>query len=367
MRDQTSPTTLPFGQALYSDAGFATLGRVLERITGQFYNEALRSILVEPLGLNSSTTIEPANRDLNAMILPGSLRESSWGLDSQISAPSGGVYSNNADLRRLGMSILHSELLTPTETREWMKPRAGLSSLTGLVGAPWEISRLVLPVTSNSTRTRISDLYTKPGGQSGYGTVFALSPDHGIGFSVLLAGPDSPGDRWPLRAAVGEAFVVAAEWAAAENAADNLSGTFVDENLRGTNLTLSVDSDHPGLGLHSLFYNGIDYRSLILEPSGSLLGADVSVRLYPSGPERMTAMNSKTVAFRAVAQILPISPRAAVEGGKGLFDDSCVSWTTTGFFKSAAGYGSDEFFFEIVDGRLERVKIPVLDITMNRA
>lgn len=369
MRDHNSPTTPPFGEALYSDAGFAILGQVLERVTGQSYNNALQSVLAEPLGLGSSTTFEPTGSDLNAVVLPGSASVSSWGFDNQISAPSGGVYSNNADLRRLGTSILNSELLDPTQTRQWMKPRAGVSSLSWLVGEPWEINRLALPVTSNSTRTRISDLYTKTGGQSGYSAVFALSPDHGIGFSVLLAGPYSNSDRWALRAAVGEAFIVAAEWSAAENAAQNLAGTFVDEKAQGTNLTLSVDANHPGLGLRSFYYEDVESKSLIADPTGSLIkaGVDVSARLYPAGLETRTAKDSKQVAFRCAVQTLPIEPPAVgVDGRTGLFDDSCTVWLDVGFYKSADGYGVDEFFFEIVNGRLEKVFFPALELEMTR-
>lgn len=370
MRDQSSPVNSPFGEALYSDAGFGILGRVLERVTGQSYNEALQSILAEPLSLKSSTTFEPSGEDINAVILPGSLAVSSWGFDDQITAPSGGVYSTNADLRRLGTSILNSELLSPTQIHEWMKPRAGVSSLSWLVGAPWEINRLALPVTANSTRTRISDLYTKTGGQNGYSANFALSPDHGIGFSVLLAGPYSNADRWALRATIGEAFVVAAEWAAAENAAQNLAGTFVEEKVPGTNLTLSVDANHPGLGIKSLYINNVESKSFILDPTGSLekAGVDVSARLYPAGLETTTAQDTKQIAFRCAAQTLPIEPPApGIDSRQSLFDDSCTTWLDVGFFKAANGYGIDQFFLETVNGRLEKVSIPAVDIVMTRA
>lgn len=59
---------------------------------------------------------------------------------------SGGVYATLADLRRLGLSILHSELLDSDSTRLWMGPRSFTSALTVALDAPWEINRLPLPL-----------------------------------------------------------------------------------------------------------------------------------------------------------------------------------------------------------------------------
>lgn len=87
MKDKKHPVALPFRASLYSDAGFALLGVVLQRITGLTYNDAVQAALAAPLGLNSSTTFEPNGHDVNALILPGSPAESSWGFDNQVTAP----------------------------------------------------------------------------------------------------------------------------------------------------------------------------------------------------------------------------------------------------------------------------------------
>jgi hypothetical protein len=144
-----------------------------------------------------------------------------------------------------------------------MNSRAGTSSLTTSVGAPWEIYRLALTISANSTRTRISDLYTKLGGQAGYSAITALSPDYGLGFTILLAGANSVSDRIPLRDVVGQTFLPAAQHAAYENAQRRYTGVFVDTSINGTNLTLSVDEDEPGLGLKSVYVDDIPYRSAL--------------------------------------------------------------------------------------------------------
>ncbi|KAJ3525903.1 hypothetical protein NM208_g11436 [Fusarium decemcellulare] len=342
MKDKKRPVTLPFQASIYSDAGFAILGVVLQRITGLSYNEAIQSVLAGPLGLNSTTSTEPKDKDVNALILPGSAEESSWGFDNQVTAPSGGIYSNNADLRTTGLSILHSQLLSPASTRQWMKPLGGTASLTNSVGAPWEINRLSLPISPGSNRTRISDLYTKLGGNAGYAAVFALSPDHGIGFSVLVAGPT--------------------EHAAVENAALNYAATFADDSDPSSNLTLTVDKDRPGLGLESWNVNGTDWRSNLTLPGlDPLPSSSFTVRLYPMGATSQTNSSSEQISFRAVPQIRPIAPRSAVEGGQGLFDNGCETWFSVGFWDSI-----DEFVFDVVDGRVVSVENAITQQVLKR-
>ncbi|RGP72913.1 hypothetical protein FLONG3_6551 [Fusarium longipes] len=358
MKEKKRPVTLPYEVPVYSDGGFAMLGGVLQRLTGLPYNDALQKILGEPLGLNSSGSVEPKGKDRNVLAIPGPPEVSSWGQDKQVIAGTGGVYSNGADLRKLGLSILNHDLLTSAQTRRWLKPQGNTASLTTSVGAPWEINRLTLPVSPNSNRTRISDIYTKLGGNSGYAAVIALSPDHGIGFSVLTAGLGAVPARIPLRNAVGTAFITAAEHAGWENAKKTYPGTFVDESRNGSNVTITVDEGQPGLGLESFYINGSEWRANLTFPgSDPVYGDDILVRLYPIGAEAVSG-STKLISYRAVPQFKPIGPRSAVEGGEGLFDDSCTAWESVGFW----GDG-DDFTFKVVDGKAVSVtNLAIVDL-----
>lgn len=239
-----------------------------------------------------------------------------------------------------------------------MKPRSGTGSLVELVGAPWEITRLMIPVSPASNRTRVCDLYLKAGGNGDYTSVIALSPDHGLGYSILVAGSTATDARWPIRDALGETFVPAAEYAAAQNARDNLSGTFVSNSSGGTNITLTVDDDEPGLGLESFFVNGED-----------TLGNAVA-RLYPTGlyadgtslAYQYKVGGTILTSHRMIAMTPPLPPRAAVEGGRGgdLFDHSFV-WQGVDFLGPL-----DEFILEIVNGSLTRIMAPYYDLVFNR-
>lgn len=95
----------------------------------------------------------------------------------------GGIYSTTNDLFALDRSILSYTLFSPNTTRGWMKPTTHTSSLTGSVGRPWEICRLVLPQPDD----RVTDIYTKSGSLGLYTSVLALLPDYRVGFVALAA------------------------------------------------------------------------------------------------------------------------------------------------------------------------------------
>ncbi|KAJ5674772.1 uncharacterized protein N7477_004706, partial [Penicillium maclennaniae] len=357
MRDEKMPVISPFRNAMYSDGGFAILGQVLARLSGQNYTDAVQDILFEPLGLKGTSTKAPTGKGINAIDRSIIDKTSAWGLDSEIVASTGSLYSNGADLRTAGLSILNSELLSSATTSEWLKPRSGTGSLVELVGAPWEISRLEIPVTLRSNRTRISDLYTKAGGNGDYTAIFALSPDHGIGYSILVAGATATPARWPLRDTVGETFIPAAEHAAAENAKLNLAGKFVDENSPDTNLTLTVDEGRPGLGLASFWVkgvNGCDSPHWRLYPTGLYSCSRSLSSLYRS-------KGTMRVAHRLAEPEPPMKPRAAVEGGNGGVFDNSFTWMSVDFDGPV-----DEFVFNLIDGKLASVELPIAGFVLKR-
>ncbi|OQE25597.1 hypothetical protein PENSTE_c006G07157 [Penicillium steckii] len=360
-REKRLPVVAPYHSAIYSDGGFAILGQVLAKLSGKSVPDAFEDILWKPLGMNSTSTTVPKGSDINAMDRArlGLGLKTSWGQDLEIVASTGSIYSSTADLRRAGLSILNSELLSGPTTSQWMKPRSGTGSLVELVGAPWEISRLEIPATPGSNRTRISDLYIKGGGNRDYTAIFALSPDQGIGYSILVGGPpeEATPARWPLRDLVGETFIPAAEYAAAENAYRNLAGTFVDQSGSGSNITLTVDRGHAGLGVKSLWLDGKDNRN------------GTHVRLFPTGLNSISKSlsslykkeGSMRIAHRSVSPMSPIESRADVEGGHGGLFDKSFTWMDVD-----SDGGEDLFILNLKDGEVDSVEYPLFDLVMKR-
>lgn len=81
------PVAPIFGTALYSDQAYGILTRVLERLTGLTYDEAIRSILAEPLGLNDTSAVVPEEGEVNGFARPGVPGiDTAWGFDNVLIA-----------------------------------------------------------------------------------------------------------------------------------------------------------------------------------------------------------------------------------------------------------------------------------------
>jgi hypothetical protein len=160
---------------------------------------------------------------------------------------------------------------------------------------------------------------------------------------------------------VATVFIPAAEHVAFENAALNYAGTFADPGNATSNLTLTVDADKPGLGLSSFFVDNVNWLSNITQPTLEANSNLFSFRLYPSGIEYPTSSSNGIMkTFNAVAGAAAPAPRAAVEGGVGLFDNGCQAWQSLGFFTTS------EFELEVVEGRVESVRHVDANVTMRR-
>ena len=89
--------------------------------------------------------------------------------------------------------------------------------------------------------TRIVDLYTKDGDLGGYSSLLTLSPDHGMGFALMLSSSPSSTTRNQVLVAIGDLvtqiMVPAFEAAAREEATANFAGTYI-------NSTSGMQLDH---------------------------------------------------------------------------------------------------------------------------
>ncbi|GGD89215.1 serine hydrolase domain-containing protein [Paenibacillus nasutitermitis] len=128
----------PPGMAIsYSSVGYNVLGRIIEVVTGQTWDDALKDRLCTPLGLNSTVTLpEDVLRFQSAMGhlgLPGQDPEPcpTWNSLPRSAGPYGGVLcATSADVVRLakmhidggtalnGTRVLDSETVTAMQTRE---------------------------------------------------------------------------------------------------------------------------------------------------------------------------------------------------------------------------------------------------------
>ncbi|OJK03391.1 hypothetical protein ASPACDRAFT_49592 [Aspergillus aculeatus ATCC 16872] len=264
------------------------LGYALEAMTGQSYQTLLSRDLIRPLNLTRSSYNKPADR---LGVIPG-----------DVETTTGGLYSSTKDVATLGRAILDSRLLSSSLTRRWLKPASHTSSLDLAVGAPWEIYSF--------PSSRVVDLYAKAGDLGSYSSMLALSPDHKVGFTILIAGTNTHWTAAYLSDLLANSLLPALDEAAKEEAIPRFVGSYFARNS-SSSLTINTD-DGPGLKVETWFDEGNDmFNTLSL-----LLGAsitDLSVRLYPTGlkaPGR--------VPFRAVFRDLSLGV-----DGIGPFSRAC--------------------------------------------
>lgn len=260
------PNLLPWTTPAYSNFGFMMLGLAISNATGRSYNDLYMKDIFEPLGMPSTFVDAPTGGpDFDRGVIVGPTPETGGFVNtgSQITIPSGGILSTINDMAKLGIGIMNSSLMTPAQTREWMKPHAHTASMSYSIGAPWEIVRFVHP-----TSGKVTDIYTKLGDSGPYGGILALIPDYDAGFSLLNAAMD-PSVRSPVAlniiSRITEAIVPALEAQAMAEAKKNFVGNYAcpDGSLNSSlaitlNETTIEGSTAPSLSVSKWWSNGTD-------------------------------------------------------------------------------------------------------------
>lgn len=253
----SSPTFRPWTTPGYSDAGFAMLGLAISSFTGKSMNDIYHSDIFEPLGMTSSNSTTPPQSEWDRCVIPGD-PALSFAFDAGLLVSTGGLLSTINDLARLGRGILNSTLLSPEDTRRWLKPFSHTAHLQYSVGRPWEIMRYTHP----STR-KVTDLYTKVGDSGDYSSFLVLIPDYQAGFSILASSTSSA--RTTVVAEIADivfnTILPALEAQAATEAESKLAGVYTSTGPVNSSLTLAFNnsaSAAPGLHITSWISNGTD-------------------------------------------------------------------------------------------------------------
>lgn len=288
---QRDPVFAPWTSPMYTNGGFALLALAVENITGKAFGTLFEDDMFKPLGMTS--TFYKSMTDFSRAVSPGGNETAAYQSLMTIAAndaASGSVYSTTNDLAKFSLSILNSTLLAPEETRKWLKPITHTGSLQFSVGRPWEIFRFTQPSTGH-----VNDLYTKAGDATGYSSYLVLSPDHGAGFSILIAGNQS---TVIARSAVADALtstvVRALESEAAAESVHNFAGRYVSNSTHlNSSVTLTVNQSI-GSGLHvtSWISNGTDMFPLLESLSGDELS------LFPTGLCSALPGQAEKIAYR---------------------------------------------------------------------
>ncbi|KAF5698577.1 beta-lactamase-like 1 [Fusarium globosum] len=331
------PITSTANTPVYSNVAYQILAYALEGMTGEPFSKSFRSSLLNPLSMRRTSLGAPKSKD-NVMV-PENEQLSWWNITTADGSPYGGMFSTAADLTRLGQSILSSSILSPSETRSWMKPISHTADIHMSVGMPWEIRRTYVPLGRSGTR--IVDLYTKNGAIGLYTAIIVLSPDHGIGFVALMAGANRAYLLSYIPDLLMQTLLPAAENAARHNAVKRFAGTF-----KGPKSKLMVTMDDT-LVVRNWTRGDVDV--IATQAALTWPGLDVTpvLRLYPMGLE-----GNRRMSFRAVleAQAVNDSTQEAetkeTDASSGPFSGGCLSWGGVDSL-TYGNIGVDDFEFEV--------------------
>ncbi|OBT72821.1 hypothetical protein VF21_08313 [Pseudogymnoascus sp. 05NY08] len=310
------PALAPSWGPSYSNTAYTLLAFALETMTNGSFPDLLTSEVIDPLGLKSTYY---SNAPLDQGVVPHNAAASQYTVDILSGGPAGGFYSSTNDMRKIGQAILNSTLLSPAQTRRWLKPLTFTANDGALVGAPWEIYKA--PLAERSVW-----MYTKGGDVGAYSTNIVLLPDYGIGVTYLSAGDDTLAVKDVINDIVVAIGVPAFEKAAKEEAANVYAGTYQRAGSNDT-LVISVDAN-PGLLVTQFLINGTDAAK-------GFLAAGDQIRLTPSG---LVSKGGARIGLRGVLTRKPIP--------EGAFVRNCVDWFNVGG-TPIGGVSMDEFVVKV--------------------
>ncbi|KAF6834601.1 beta-lactamase family protein [Colletotrichum plurivorum] len=320
-----NPTTLPMSRPAYSNIAFSVFILAIEQATGKNYTQLIRELISEPLGLQN--TFPSPGDTQNAVVPPV---DNSWGSDYGINSPGGGLVSSLSDLSALAHGILSRSILSPTETRQWLKPQSFAGSPYSFVGLPWEIYR---PPNLISEHPHTVTIYAKSGGAYGYRSQLAILDEYGIAIVVISAG-DMTAVPY-IYDAVLATFIPAVD-AVSRQQAENLTGTFTSRPAPeddGPCLNVTITQDADSLVLSSASRNGSDILSALAQIWNLTVGSQLTpispiFRIFPTEDTVQASLDGVPVVRESWRLWLsPVYGNGSDLPGKGLGSHDCISWT----------------------------------------
>jgi len=187
---KTAPQQTPVGTVWsYNNAGFYVLGRVIEEVTGQSYEDAVNDRILTPLGMDHSfwfaEDVITRKVALGHDTKPDGTNTTArpWGVTRGIN-PAGGLVSTSVDQMKYARFHLSGgkgpdgkRIMPARAVRAMQKPLAPAGSLADHVGTTWLLEKI--------DGARI----VKHGGSiNGHMSEFLMVPDRGFAITILTNG-----------------------------------------------------------------------------------------------------------------------------------------------------------------------------------
>ncbi|KAF1926683.1 beta-lactamase/transpeptidase-like protein [Didymella exigua CBS 183.55] len=243
------PIFAPNQQSTYSNIAFELLGIVLERVSGQDYQNYIEEAIFRPLNMKKSTLSKPPDE---AGVIPAG--DHYWDVDEGIQSPTGGIYASSTDLSKYLRHAL-SKFNGLTHALNWFNPVSPTRGVNSFYGLPWEIYHTDRVLLDSRRTVRF---ISKGGGLPGYSSIIILAPEYDLGFTILVAGSS---DLLLKLQNIVTKFVRPAEHYAVQQTKDRYAGTYVSSDSR-LNSTVRLVADERGLVVKEFISNSSDILEL---------------------------------------------------------------------------------------------------------
>lgn len=206
----------------YCNAGIDTLGRIIEVLSGQSYEDFLKERIFVPLGM-VDTTFYPSPEQLQRLARMYSkqgdkLAPAAGGIlgppkGSRYPIPAGGLYSTGPDLAKLYQLMLHKgtkgniRFLSEASVEEMTKVQTGDKQAGFTTGMGWGLGWGVVKKPAAVTATLSPGTFGHGGA---FGTQAWIDPVKGVYMVLLIQRSDiGNSDASPMRQALHEAAMAA--------------------------------------------------------------------------------------------------------------------------------------------------------------
>jgi CubicO group peptidase (beta-lactamase class C family) len=110
----------------YSNLGYATLGILIHKVTGEFYGDFLQQRIFRPLGMNTTRIIDEAdiipNRAAGYRLVKGELKNQEWVSPTVNTTADGSLYFSILDLAKWDAALYTEKLLKRSRLEQMWTP-----------------------------------------------------------------------------------------------------------------------------------------------------------------------------------------------------------------------------------------------------
>jgi CubicO group peptidase (beta-lactamase class C family) len=119
--EKLPPAYAPGTSWIYSNLGYATIGILIHRVTGQFYGDFLQAKIFKPLGMSTTRIISESdiipNRAAGYHLVNGELKNQEWVAPSLNTSADGSLYFTILDLAKWDAALYDDRLLKASSLR----------------------------------------------------------------------------------------------------------------------------------------------------------------------------------------------------------------------------------------------------------